>query len=362
MNSRATRKRIASMAPVFTLLLIAALITMAGCRDGKPPEPGKSSEAQASTRTISYYRDRSVTVPAEITRIACGWPAQNSVIAMLGYGDRIVATTTTIKSIPLFEKFVPSISRASYCFGPREYNREELLKTRPEVLFISDSARGRFDQLENAGITVISFRDNSLRALVERTVITGEILGPDAHEKALKYREYFNGNVERVRKVLAGIPKEKRVRLYHSMGDPLSTAGKESLVQDWMDHSGAVNVAENWFSGANVGVAPVEQIISSDPDAILVMTSTAAEEIRKDPKWATVKAVRDNRVYVNPRGMFWWCRETAEEALQFLWLAKTLYPDHFRHVDMNRETKYFYKTFYGYDLSGAEIRSILHPS
>lgn len=361
MMGKNMRKRIGAILPVFSLILATALF-LPGCRDDMSTESGKASTAPAAVRTIRYYQDRSVTVPGEITRIACGWPAQNSVIAMLGYGDRIVATTTTIKSIPLFEKFVPSISRAVFCFGPREFNREELLKARPEVLFVSDAMCGAFESLGKTGITVISFKDNSLRALVERTVITGEILGPDAHEKALRYQEYFNNNVARVRKVVASIPPEKRVRLYHSMGDTLSTAGTQSLVQDWMDLAGAINVAENWFAGTKVGTVSVEQILSSDPDAILVMTASAADEIRKDPKWASVKAVRENRVYVNPRGMFWWCRETAEEALQFLWLAKTLYPDHFRHVDMNRETKYFYKTFYGYDLSEAEIHSILTPS
>jgi iron complex transport system substrate-binding protein len=281
---------------------------------------------------------------------------------MLGYGDRIVATTATIKSIPLFKRFVPSISRAVYCFGSNEFNQEELLKATPEVLFIPEGSYGKFEHLNAMGITVVSFKSNSLRAIVDRTVITGEVLGPDAHQKALRYQEYFNGNVERVRKVVAGIPREKRVRLYHSMGNPLSTAGKNSLVQDWMDMAGAINVAENWFVGAKAGTVSPEQIISSDPDAILVMNASAADEIRKDVKWATVKAVRNNRIYVNPRGMFWWCRETSEEALQFLWLAKTLYPDYFQSIDMKKETKYFYKTFYGYDLTESEIHSILNPT
>lgn len=52
-----------------------------------------------------------------------------------------------------------------------------------------------------------------------------------------------------------------------------------------------------------------------------------------------------HRVYVNPKGMFWWCRETSEEALQFLWLAKTLYPQRFADVDMRKETRRFYQDF-----------------
>jgi iron complex transport system substrate-binding protein len=75
-----------------------------------------------------------------------------------------------------------------------------------------------------------------------------------------------------------------------------------------------------------------------------------------------VKAVRDGRVYANPRGMFWWCRETSEEALQFLWVAKLLYPDAFADIDMAAETRAFYKDFYRIDLSDDEIRDFLSPT
>ncbi|MFC0709980.1 hypothetical protein [Azorhizophilus paspali] len=39
----------------------------------------------------------------------------------------------------------------------------------------------------------------------------------------------FQDNVARVRRALEGVPAEKRRRLYHCMGDPLSTSGRSSL-------------------------------------------------------------------------------------------------------------------------------------
>ena len=53
----------------------------------------KDKQNPAATRTISYYGDKSIRVPWKINRVASGWNAQNSIIAMLGYGDKIVATT-----------------------------------------------------------------------------------------------------------------------------------------------------------------------------------------------------------------------------------------------------------------------------
>ncbi|EJY6459065.1 hypothetical protein OGT28_002076 [Escherichia coli] len=83
--------------------------------------------------------------------------------------------------------------------------------------------------------------------------------------------------------------------------------------------------------------------------------------ILSSPQWASVDAVIHHRVYVNPKGMFWWCRETSEEALQFLWLAKTLYPARFADVDIRKETREFYRQFFGLTLSDAQMSDVLNP-
>jgi len=102
--------------------------------------------------------------------------------------------------------------------------------------------------------------------------------------------------------------------------------------------------------------------VASNPDVIIAMRARDVETIRNSPQWSMIKAVREGRIYANPRGMFWWCRETSEEALQFLWVAKLLYPDAFADIDMAAETRAFYKDFYRIDLSDDEIRDFLSPT
>jgi iron complex transport system substrate-binding protein len=214
------------------------------------------------------------------------------------------------------------------------------------------------------GIAVVKLKDSSLQNLIDRTLITGQILGDAAYAKAQAYVEYYNNNVKRVQERLAKVPQAQRVTAYLSSGRVLSTSGRPSLNQDWMDMGGVTNVAENWdFSGLAAGGdnANLEEIIASNPDVIICMNSKDAQTILADPGWAVINAVKNNKVYVNPKGMFWWCRETTEEALQFLWVAKTMYPDAFSDIDMKYETKYFYKTFYGYDLTDEDVALFLNP-
>lgn len=318
----------------------------------------------AATRTVTYYGDRRLQLPAQVERIATSWEAQNAIIAMLGFGDRIVATTRIVRDMPVFRRFVPGIANAALAGAGGDLNVEELMRLKPDVLFASAGLpQLRQEQLERAGIAVAVFRSNSLAALVERTLVTGEILGAEALRRAQDYRDYFEANVARVAAALAKVPQASRLKVYHAVGDPLSTSGRPSLNQDWMDLGGAVNVAEHWFQGGPATAkVSLEQIYAADPDVIVAMTARDAESMRSEPRWRGLRAVRQGRVHANPRGMFWWSRETSEQALQFLWLAKTLYPDALAAVDMKQETRDFYRRFYGYRLEDGDVAEFLQPT
>ncbi|MDY4386763.1 ABC transporter substrate-binding protein [Pectobacterium aroidearum] len=340
------------------LVLLAVSFSGVHQVQAETPEPAQ--------RTIHYYGDRSVTVPATVERVATSWNAQNSILAMLGYGDRIVGTTKLVRDMPLFRQFVPSITQASLVSqsGSMGINTEALIARRAQVFFVSDSVPvAEAEALNKAGIAIVPLRYNSLAAMVERTLITGEILGPEASRRAQDFAAYYQDNVRRVTEVVQRIPLQQRVKVYHAVGDPLTTSGRPSLNQDWMDLGGAINVAEPWFSRAGVTTAPVslEQVFQADPDVIITMRAEDAKAIRQDAQWQQLRAVKQGRVYANPLGMFWWCRETSEQALQFLWLAKMLYPQQMQHIDMAKETHDFYQRFYGIDLTAQQVDSILSP-
>ena len=368
-------KSVAAAATAWRLALLVAWAPLALATEplssttlaSPPAAPAVSAAATppAATRTIRYDGDRVVTVPHEVTRVASSWEAQNAVIAMLGFGSRIVATTRYARDMPAFRKLVPGIDQVPLAMaGPGLLNVEELMRLRPQVLFTpSPPAPAQAAQLQRAGIAVASFRTNSLAALVKRTRITGDILGGDAVHRAASYRAYFDANVARVRQALADLPASARVSVYHSVGSPMSTSGRPSLNQDWMDLAGVRNVAEDWFGPRRTATAAVsiEQIIAAEPDLIVARRAEDARLIRTDPRWRQLRAVRNGRVYNNPKGMFWWSRETSEVALQFLWLARLAYPEQMKDVDLREETRHFYRTFYRVELDDDEVDDFLIP-
>lgn len=304
--------------------------------------------------------------PHSDVRIASPWPAQNTILAMLGYGGNIVGTSMVAKKIPLFRQSLPRIDSVPVVSvnSGHELNPEQIISLGTQVLFVPSSMTVPQEALlRQAGVRVLAFDANSLPALTSRVQKTADALGPDAQEKAQRYQHYFDRNVALVKERLKGLPQDQRITLYHSMGNPLTTTGRPSLNQDWMDLAGAKNVAENWFAGKQNrrGEVALEQVVATNPAVIVAMNKRDADAIQTASQWAQVDAVVHHRVYVNPKGMFWWCRETSEEALQFLWLAKTLYPERFADVDMRQETRRFYQDFFAITLSDAQISDVLTP-
>lgn len=299
-------------------------------------------------------------------RVASPWPAQNTIIAMLGYGPNIVGTSAIAKRIPLFRQIYPAIEKVPVIGvnSAHEINPEQVIALNAQLLIIPANMHlSQPELLSQAGVKTLELKANSMDALRERVSLTAQALGPSAQVINDRYQHYFDRNIALIKQRLKGLPESEQVTLYHSMGSPLTTSGRPSLNQDWMDLAGARNVAEHWFGVKrnNMGEVPLEKVIASNPEAIVAMNRRDADEIMHSPAWQAVSAVKQHRVYVNPQGMFWWCRETSEEAIQILWLAKTLYPTRFADIDMLKETHDFYQQFFGVDLTSQQVEDILNP-
>lgn len=304
--------------------------------------------------------------PQNNVRIASPWAAQNTIVTMLGYGDNIVGTSAVAKRIPLFRQSLPRILGVPVVSAGsgHDLNPEQIIALGTELLFVPQRMNiPQQSLLTRAGVKVMALPANSMAALRQRVQRTADALGPDAQQKARVYEHYFRRNEALVRERLKDLPETERVRVYHSMGNPLTTTGRPSLNQDWMDLAGAKNIAEHWFGPKknSAGEVSPEKIITANPQVIVAMNKRDADEILSSPRWKEVDAVIRHRVVVNPKGMFWWCRESSEEALQFLWLAKTLYPQRFSDIDMAEETRDFYRTFFGLQLTHDQVRDILSP-
>ncbi len=126
-------------------------------------------------------------------RIASPWPAQNTIIAMLVHGDNIVRNLDDCKD-PLFRQSLPRIEKvaAVSVSSGHEINPEQIIALGVDMLLYRRMVVPQRALLKQAGVQVLAFEANSLRALTQRVRQTAAVLGPDAQQKALAYQRYFD--------------------------------------------------------------------------------------------------------------------------------------------------------------------------
>ncbi|WP_425803981.1 ABC transporter substrate-binding protein [Desulfitobacterium sp. Sab5] len=342
---------------VILIFALTMILSVAGC--------GNTQTAANQTpqkRTIIDSAGKQVEIPVNIQRIADSWPAHNEVLAMLGGGDRIVATVHTPESRPWLYKVNPAMSKAVNTFTPN-LNIEELVKTKPEIAIVPVGDKS-VDKIKEVGIPVVQLTFTDFDSLKSTFQLTGDMLGDAGKQKAQQYITYLDSKLKMVTDVTSKIPQENRPKVLHLTSlSPNIIDGGKTIIDAWIQAAGGVNAAAE-VEGSFKEVS-MEQILKWNPDVIILGTGNSglgaknADLIKTDPQWQKVNAVKNGKVYVNPNGAFMWDRYGAEEALEVQWAAKTLNPDKFANLDMNQVTKDFYKTFLNYNLTDDETNRIL---
>jgi len=319
-----------------------------------------------ATRTVTDSTGAVVTIPWTVNRIADAWHANNEIVMLLGGASKLVATTTVVQSLPWFVKLDPAIANipAPFTSTAGQVNMEMLIATNPDVLLCSAGSftAATMAQFAAANIPVVQMPAATFADLQTTVNITAQVIGPQAETIAANYISYLNGNIQEVTAVTSSIPASQRPTVLHtSQYLVLSTDGAGSLIDAWINYAGGVDVASATVSG-NQKAITAEQIAAWNPSIIIVGTApnqANVQAILNDPQWSSTAAVQNKQVYANPTGVYLWDRYSAEEALQILWAAKLLWPSKFANIDIVQQTKYFYSTFFHYQLTDADVAAIL---
>lgn len=346
-------------------IIFAAVFLLAGC--GQSSTDSTKSSEKSQQKVITDAAGQKVKVPAKIDKIADAWPAHNEMVTMLGAGNKIVSTISTPQSVPWLYKVNPQMKSAVTDFTNEGVNTEEVLKTKPDILFmpINSKTAGKVKEL---GIPTVQLNFTDFDSMKKTVKLTGEILGGDSVKRADKYVSYLDSKLKMVTDVTSKIPDSQKPKVLHIISfSPLTVDGKNTIIDSWIKAAGGINAASE-ITG-NMKVTSTEQILKWNPDVIILGSNTLTDaksaiknidQLTQNSTWSQINAVKNRKVYINPTGAFLWDRYGAEEALQIQWAAKTLHPDKFKNLDIVKETRNFYKTFLNYDLTEEEASKIIN--
>jgi iron complex transport system substrate-binding protein len=182
----------------------------------------------------------------------------------------------------------------------------------------------------------------------------GDILGVKARGEELA--RYVEQTFAEIDAALATVAPDKRPRVYLARGpDGLETGVVGSINTEIIERAGGRNVAEAAGQRGLVR-ASIEQAIVADPEIILTWDRNFFGGVSKDPLWANIRAVRENRVYLAPTAPFGWIDRppSLNRVIGLKWLAGLFYPDKFT-ADLRETTRTFYRLFYHVDPSDSEL-------
>jgi iron complex transport system substrate-binding protein len=240
-------------------------------------------------------------------------------------------------------------------------NLESVLALNPDLILDVGSTSHTFVSLaarvqEQTGIPY-ALLDGRLEATVPTYRKLGELTYHQAEASVLA--AYAEQTIAAIKQRVEEIPESRRPRVYYARGPRgLETGLGGSINVESIEFLGGRNVAAERQGG--LVIVSLEQVLLWNPDVIITIDRDFAANVRNDPQWTPVAAVRAERVHLSPRLPFGWVDfpPSVNRLIGLWWLAKVLYPEHFPE-DMRALTRDFYTRFYHVTPTDAEIERIL---
>lgn len=345
----------------------AASVLSSGAISKVSDVPGLA--AQSSKRTITDMAGKKVTIPSTVKKVFCTSPIgtyNTYTLApdkLLGWNSALSADAKQY----IAKKYQDLAVLGGTMGGKNTFNTEQIIKLKPDVILDFEYKGQVPDSIGNlqkqTGIPVVEL-DYSLDSTEAAYRLLGEILC--VQQRADTLADYVKKSLSETRSQLAKVPENKKAKVYYAEADNgLKTDGGDSMHTEALSFVGATNVAEVKSEGHGMGISvSMEQVLLWNPDIILANSqmggTTFVSKVYSNSDWAGVSAVKNKKIYLIPSLPFNWFDRPPSVArvLGVEWLGNLLYPDYVK-VDMKSEVKKFYSTFYGVNVTDAQINTLL---
>lgn len=212
----------------------------------------------------------------------------SALVSALGAEERLVARTSADRDSPR----MASLPVVGTHMAP---NIEMIASLRPDIvihLVGRKDAAIQSDTLRGMGFPVLDLNVSSFDDLFRVTRLLGQVLNKNTEAEALCAQ--WQARLDAVRASLAGLAP---VRVFYEVRYPnLLAAGRDSIVNDIIEHAGGVNVVSQDRKLVRFNE---EALVVAAPDAYILQhgpMNTMPEPPERRPHFQSLKAVRQGRV------------------------------------------------------------------
>ena len=214
-------------------------------------------------------------------------PTITEKLYLLGAEDRLVGVTTYCTR-------PPAAASKEKVGGVIQVSIEKIFDLGPDIVFATSlTEASAVRRLRRLGIEVAVFDEPaSFTEMNTQFIRLGRIVGKE--ELARRIVRAAEQRVDRIKERVSGLEKPK---VFIQIGsNPLFTATRHSFVNDMVELAGATNIA----AGAKTGFYSREEVLSRNPDVILIVSMGMAPDNEKKvwQRFHNLAAVRNNRIFM----------------------------------------------------------------
>lgn len=334
-------------------------------------ETAPAEEAAFETVEFTDSLGRTVTLPADITRIAPSGAVATMMLAAIAPEYMVtVNATPSDRQMAFLSSNLASLPETGQMYGSKaNLNLETLLSADPQVVIDLGDKKGDMaadlDALqEQIGIPVI-FLEADLPHMAAAFRTLGGLLSSKA-DRGEAIASLIDRTTAMAAENAAKITDDMRVRAMYTTGeDGLGTNAAGSVQAQVLDLVGVENavVVEDVTNKGGGNIISLEQLYNFDPDVILFDASSIYETVADDPAWAQLTAISTGKYYEVPGSPYSWLSgpPSMNMILGVWWLGNLVYPEIYDY-DMSEMTQEIYKTLWNYDLTAEETAALLGNS
>ncbi|MCJ7764032.1 MAG: cobalamin-binding protein [Dehalococcoidales bacterium] len=238
--------------------------------------------------TIIDDLGREVSITEEPMRIVSLAPSNTEILFALGLGDKVFGVTEycDYPDEALTKEFVGGYSGVDI---------EKVVSINPDLILAADMHKTEvIPALEDLGFTVIALVPHNLQEVMDSIKLVGTITGTGA--AASQIVDDMSQRIKAVTDVTGVLTEKDKVKvLYVIWHEPIMSVGTDTRIHELIEKAGGINIAE--VAGEGYPTLALEEIISINPQVIIVNDDMSLDAILNDERLSGVDAVVNGKVY-----------------------------------------------------------------
>ncbi|MDQ7092199.1 ABC transporter substrate-binding protein [Desulfosporosinus sp. PR] len=363
-------KNYKKLTSVLSILLVAVLLlSLAGCQAaGSTPAAQTSAGQTTGTKTVTDLVGNQVKIKNNIERIAIiPIPWASVAFAVDGSGKKIVGMhPSAMESYQncILKTVAPEMAAANSTFVDNSFNvnYEEIAKLKPDLAVIWDYQPEVGKKLAELGIPSVAIKYGTLQDVQNGIKLLGEIL--NKQDRAAALIKWQNDVINSLQSKTKELTSKDKTKVLYLRDKQLQVGAGQSINKLMIESVGGENVADK-VSGSWTKVS-MEQVMAWNPDVIILsdFSDIVPEDLYKNKlpgqDWSSIQAVKNQKVYKAPMGIYRWDAPCVETPLMMEWIGKVIHPEMFANLDLRNDLRTFYQQFFNYKLTDAELDQILN--